>query len=186
MLCCVIMGGSVRGARTLRCALVGVAPARQARLVPCCGHFSNRSSVDEAQIVHDARKGREGGWSVEQMITREFQGETANALGTSGSKLQQMLDELGTLGTAVAGLGAGSARARKIGEYNALRQKALAARQNLVIQREAAGMGGSKVGVLRVDVIRDSMGGGPAESADDVVRREYPLPKALDSDGRAS
>ena len=63
-------------------------------------------------------------------------------------------------------------------------ERAAVARQDLVIQREAAGMGASKVGVMRVDVIRDSMGGGPGDSADDLVRREYPLPSRLDEDGR--
>ena len=182
-----IFGSSVR-APLRRYADYARSPLPHGRCFPlhvCCARALCSKSVDEAKIVHDARKGREGGWSVEQMIVREFQGETANALGASGSRLQQMLDELAALGTEISDCGLGSAaRARKAGEYNALRQRAAVARQDLVIQREAAGMGASKVGVMRVDVIRDSMGGGPGDSADDLVRREYPLPSRLDEDGR--
>jgi hypothetical protein len=69
--------------------------------------------------------------------------------------------------------------------YNAQQGKCLAKRSDLVIQREAAGMvAGGSASVMRVDVIRDSMGGGTGVSAGDAVREEYPIPQRLDREGR--
>ena len=86
-------------------------------------------------------------------------------------------------GDAVAREDGGAPKLAAIAVYNGLWKKASAARQNLVIQREAARSGTGNVGGMRVDVIKGSMSDGPGESADDVVRKQYPLPQRMDKQG---
>ena len=128
---------------------------------------------------------------VRDMLTREFQGETANALGKGGDKIEALLSELRVAGEAVAVLGpaGGAPKLSAITAYNALWKAASSARQNLVIQREAAGMGGGAThqggSSMRVDVIKGSMRAGPAggDSAEETVRKLYPLPQRMGKDG---
>ena len=139
----------------------------------------------DAQNVADARKGRDGAANVVALIQREFQGEMARALGKGGDKIARVVGDMRTAATAVDEAAAGSAAKRSaVKKYNALLDQALAARQELVIQREAAGMSAAgPATAMRVDVMRDAMGSGPGESADDMVRKQYPLPPRLGEDG---
>ena len=82
---------------------------------------------------------------------------------------------------------AGSAAKRAaVAAYNAQRERAAAARQDLVIQREAAGMSGAgPATAMRVDVMRDAMASGPGgQSPDAIVRAQYALPPRLGDDGQ--
>jgi len=172
--------------------LAAAASTTRTATARCCFPTARCFSSDggkgryEKEVTADARRGREAGWSLEQMIKQEFQGDAAQALGKSGDKVSRALADLAAAGSAAtAALKEGNLKKLElVAAYNAAWKQAFNARQALVIQREASGMGGGKVGVLRVDVVKDSMGGGPGASADDVVRQEYPLPKRMARDGR--
>ena len=56
----------------------------------------------EKDVTADARKGRDGAWSLEQMIKQEFQGDAAQALGKSGDKVSRALADLAAAGSARA------------------------------------------------------------------------------------
>jgi hypothetical protein len=73
---------------------------------------------------------------IEQEITRE----KASALGRAGERLEAALDEARALARALDGAPAPGRRARLLAEYEAARQRALAARLALLIQREAVGL----------------------------------------------
>jgi hypothetical protein len=142
------------------------------------------AAYSDREVRADARKGRDGAGMVLDLMTHEFQKERASALGKSGDKIDEVLAELAAAGDAVAREDGGAPKLAAIAVYNGLWKKASAARQNLVIQREAARSGTGNVGGMRVDVIKGSMSDGPGESADDVVRKQYPLPQRLDKQGR--
>ena len=142
----------------------------------------------DAQNVADARRGRDGSASVVELIKREFQGEMARALGKGGDKVSVAISDVIAAAATVDQAATGSAAKREaVAKYNALREQAAAARQELVIQREAAGMSGAgPATAMRVDVMRDAMasGAGGGQSVDDAVRKEYPLPPRLNKDGQ--
>ena len=147
-------------------------------------HLSGSAAYSDREVRADARRGRDGAEMVLDMMTHEFKKERASALGKSGEKIEEALAELAAAGDAVARLDSGARKLAGIQAYNKLWKRASAARQNLVIQREAARSAAGNAGVMRVDVIKGSMSDGPGESADDVVRKQYPLPQRMDKHGR--
>jgi hypothetical protein len=73
---------------------------------------------------------------VEQEVARE----KAAALGRAGERLETLLAEAAALARALAEAQDAAARAGLAAEYEAARQRALAARLALVVQREAIGL----------------------------------------------
>jgi hypothetical protein len=73
---------------------------------------------------------------VEQEIARE----KAAALGRAGDRLETALADVAALGEALGRASDARVRARLAADYEAARQRALAARLALLVQREAIGL----------------------------------------------
>lgn len=73
-------------------------------------------------------------------IQRELAQEKAAALGRAGERLEAAIAELHRLGAAIDAARDARACATLQGEYDRARGRALAARLDLVIQREAVGL----------------------------------------------
>ena len=140
------------------------------------------SSYYDREVRADARKGRGGAEMALDLMTREFKGESARGLGKGGDKVKTAIEAMAVAEQEVERAKDVQAKLRAIAKYNALWKTANVARQNLVIQREAA-TAGARVGGMRVDVIKGAMSDGPGASADEVVRKQYPIPRCLDENG---
>ncbi len=76
---------------------------------------------------------------------REIAAEKAAALGRAGERLEAALSETAAIGARLAAAADADVRATLERAYEAARQRALAARLALVIQREALGFRGHRI-----------------------------------------
>lgn len=84
------------------------------------------------------RAGRTG--ETLRRVERDIRAEKAAALGRAGERLEVLLGEVQAAARALGAAREPAARERLGREYEAARARALAARQALVIQREAIGL----------------------------------------------